>query len=83
MLIVALRYFLFVASITWAAPDVSTQQPTDAERFVVLANVHVIPMDSERIQKNMDIVVKGRSISQIVAAGTISHPSNARVIDCQ
>jgi len=72
---------LWLAIMTPAFAQTPTAGSQDIPRVVAFANVNVIPMDRERIQQWQTVVVRGDRIAAIGAAGDISVPEGATVID--
>ena len=76
--IVALLWLAIMAS-AFAQPPAAGSQ--DVPPVVAFVNVNVIPMDRERIEQRQTVVVRGDRIVAIGAAGEVSVPEGAMVID--
>jgi imidazolonepropionase-like amidohydrolase len=70
---------LFFISLDTAAQDIVDSQTRD----VVFRNVHVIPMDSERVISNQEVVVRKGVIISIAKPGQFKAGKNALVIDAK
>jgi imidazolonepropionase-like amidohydrolase len=61
---------------TLASPALAQQH-----RTYIVRNVHVIPMTGAAVTRSADVVIRGRTIAQILPAGTARAASDAIVID--
>ena len=65
-------------------PDDSSDEPNfpaTAEGVVAFTNVHVVPMDAERVLQNQTVVVRDDRIAALGPASEIDIPTDATVID--
>ncbi|CAN5450037.1 amidohydrolase family protein [soil metagenome] len=78
-----MKYFFglilsFAVSIGFTQSLVESRQQEIVFRFV-----NVVPMDSERILENQDVVVKGGKITAIGVSGKVKFEKNATIIDAK
>ncbi|MBC7849983.1 MAG: amidohydrolase family protein [Chitinophagaceae bacterium] len=57
------------------------QLPKDIDREIVFRSVNVIPMDSERVLENQDVIVKNGTITSVAATGTVKYSKEAMIVD--
>ena len=76
-IIVGCLLVLGSTDMAWGQPG-PVSVPSDATAIV---NVNVIPMDSERVNAGQTVLVRGDRISAIGAAGELTVPRGATVID--
>ncbi len=73
---------LLALALLWAGcanePIPATAQEAPAVAFT---NVHVIPMDSERVAEDQTVIVRGDRIEAMGPAGEVAVPEGAQVID--
>jgi len=78
----ALPLFMPDSATGWLKPGISQDEiPAGVSRTVVIKDVTVIPMDSERILEGQTVVIEDRRITGIGTAGTVSIPDDAHIID--
>ena len=64
-----------------AALATCVANPVAAQQTVLIDNVHVLPMDSERVLEEHSVLVQAGIITAIGAAGTLSSPDEALHVD--
>ncbi len=60
-----------------ALPSSAQQRPASDETVVAFVNVHVLPMDAERVLANQTVVVEGQTIVAVGPSDTIDVPDDA------
>ena len=60
-----------------ALPSSAQQRPASDEPVVAFVNVHVLPMDAERVLANQTVVVEGQTIVAVSPSDTIDVPDDA------
>jgi imidazolonepropionase-like amidohydrolase len=53
------------------------------KQVIVFKSVNVIPMDTEQMLENQDIVIKAGKITALAKSGKIKYPKNALIIDAK
>lgn len=78
-LVVTALFSLAIITPAFAQPPIARAQ--DLPPVVAFVNVNVIPMDRERVEPRQTVVVRRDRIVAIGAAGEVSVPEGAMVID--
>ena len=77
-------YRIIVLLIVLAAASAVAQTPVDnRKQVVVLQSVNVIPMDTERVLENQDVVVKDGRILAVGATGKVKFDKSALVVQAK
>ncbi|WP_317170113.1 hypothetical protein [Rhodocytophaga rosea] len=75
---------LFFIALWLYSAIIFAQQPVDSrQQEVVFRNVHVIPMDRERVLENQVVVAKGGKITAMGNEKNVKYSKNALVIDAK
>jgi len=79
-----LALYIYDPGICWPKPGISQREipagvATDA--VVVIENVNIIPMDSERVLEVQTVVIEAGHITQIGNSGEVEPPADAHVVD--
>ena len=66
----------------WVKPGIAQRKiPTGVDTSVVIENVSVIPMDSERVLEGQSVVIEDGRIANIRPDGELDIPADAHVVD--
>jgi imidazolonepropionase-like amidohydrolase len=62
----------------------SAQSPVDSRQVaIVFQSVNVIPMDSERVLENQDVVIKDGRILAIGSSGKVKYDKSSRIVEAK
>ncbi len=75
---------ILVGILTMAATVAAAQSPVDSrQQAIVFRSVNVIPMDSERVLENQDVVIKDGKILSLGTAGQVKFDKSALVVEAK
>lgn len=75
---------IVVGILMMAATVAAAQSPVDSrQQAIVFRSVHVIPMDSERVLENQDVVIKDGKILSLGTAGQVKFDKSALVVEAR
>jgi len=66
----------------WVKPGIAQRKiPTGVDTSVVIENVSVIPMDSERVMEGQTVTIEDGRIANIRPGGELDIPADAHIVD--
>jgi hypothetical protein len=74
--------YIYDPGVGWVKPGIAQEEiPAGVDTSVVIENVTVIPMDSERLLEGQTVVIKDGRIVDIGTSGDIEIPADAHIVD--